>query len=217
MWQHIRQTVFLMAAVFVGSCVFDPDNPCGTNQVLSERDDCICKDGLVFGEDGKTCVPCGEHQVWNNGVCECEEGYDMSGNTCVPIPPGWGDACSGQDPTCLDPWTCYVIDQTEGYCTKTNCSSSEECYAGYACETSENPTVCKRPPVGLNEPCENSEDCEDFEATWCDTFESGTCQVENCTLAPDNCFEGYMCCNLPELLESLPTLCVPPGTCPVED
>jgi hypothetical protein len=54
--------------------------------------------------------------------------------------------------------------------------------------------------------------CEGKEASFCDSFVSGTCLVPNCTLAPDNCFVGKECCDLSSF--GLPiTLCVAAGAC----
>jgi hypothetical protein len=37
------------------------------------------------------------------------------------------------------------------------------------------------------------------------------CQVDNCTVAPNNCYTGYDCCDLTAF--GLNTLCVPEGMC----
>ena len=68
-----------------------------------------------------------------------------------------------------------------------------------------------RPPLGLGDACESSEDCT-AEAGYCEIVQSHTCQVSDCSLDADDCFIGSSCCDLTDF--GLPRLCVPTGTCP---
>jgi hypothetical protein len=67
-------------------------------------------------------------------------------------------------------------------------------------------------PTGLGASCSSSADCAAYEATYCESFQSHTCQVEGCTLEPDDCYPGSICCDLTAF--GMPTLCVPEGQCP---
>lgn len=71
-------------------------------------------------------------------------------------------------------------------------------------------------PTGQDDSCippdGSAASCEGKEASFCDSFVSGTCLVPNCTLAPDNCFAGKECCDLTNF--GLPmTLCIAAGAC----
>ena len=66
-------------------------------------------------------------------------------------------------------------------------------------------------PTGEDMPCSSSADCAGFEATFCDTFVTGTCLVSGCTVVPDSCSAGKECCDLSSF--GLPPLCIAAGAC----
>lgn len=90
------------------------------------------------------------------------------------------------------------------------------CVAGYARATAADPCTelpaDAMKPTGEDAQCTSDADCAGFEASFCDTFVTGTCLVPNCTLAPnDSCFVGKECCDLSSF--GLSTLCIAAGAC----
>ncbi|MBN2194025.1 MAG: hypothetical protein JW751_14515 [Polyangiaceae bacterium] len=185
------------ALVTPSACVFDPDDRCGPHQVpYGDNQRCVCEDGYAWAEGG--CVACEDHEVASADGCVCEEGYSRltEGGPCELPPPGLGAECDEDNP-CGEPYPqCEPVDGATGYCTSVGCETSDDCEAGYACDDTVDPTVCRRPPTGLGQPCESDEDCAGTEATYCDLFVTMGCLVQGCTLDPDNCFVGYECCDL---------------------
>jgi hypothetical protein len=64
----------------------------------------------------------------------------------------------------------------------------------------------------MTKPCTSEADCAGTEATYCDIFVSRSCLVQGCSLDPDNCFEGWECCDLSAFGIPMP-LCLPLGAC----
>jgi hypothetical protein len=186
---------------------------CGKNEV-SGPSGCVCESG--YGRSGATepCSPCGENAITNaSGACECESGYKPAKNGCELIPAGLGAACDGEANSCTDETysVCHLVFETEGYCTKESCSGAGDCTDGYACDTSGAVAYCRRPPVGAGAPCKSITDCENGEATYCDTYNE-VCVVQGCSLSKDDCFPGTECCDL-TLFRVPEPVCVPQGEC----
>jgi hypothetical protein len=125
----------------------------------------------------------------------------------VPCDPG-GLACADET---YD--TCHAIAEAgAGYCTSAGCEDSDGCPDGYACEEGGEGSYCKRPPTGQGASCQSPDDCAGFEATYCESFQLGVCLVQDCTVSPDSCHEGWTCCDLSSLgLDE--TLCIQDGLC----
>ncbi len=190
-------------------CSYDPDERCGPRQVYADPNACICEPGYVFDDSGSDCVRCGEHERENGGVCVCQDGYARSraGAACEQVSAELGAACDDEQPCAGDEFDyCQMSEGSEGYCTSAGCADSNDCKAGYACNTQADPSYCQRPPVGLGQSCESSADCADTEATYCETLTSNTCLVEGCETA-DDCFPGNECCDLSSFLGT--SLCLP--------
>jgi hypothetical protein len=110
--------------------------------------------------------------------------------------------------------TCHPIEGADGagYCTSAGCADSEECPDGFACSDEGGERYCERPPTGQGAACQSAADCADFEATYCESFQRGVCLVQDCTVSPDSCHEGWTCCDLSSVgLDE--TLCVQDGLC----
>ncbi|HWZ92935.1 MAG TPA: hypothetical protein VNW92_28915, partial [Polyangiaceae bacterium] len=150
-------------------CLYNSADRCDPGQSYDPGSGlCICAAGTntVTGDHG--CVPCGEHEVATNDVCTCADGYQMpaGGSTCVIIPKGLGDSCKA-DAECTDATynSCH-LDGDTGYCTNANCSTSDDCTGGYACNTNSAPSFCQRPPTGQGMSCSSDADCAGTEATY---------------------------------------------------
>jgi hypothetical protein len=198
------------------ACVYDPDQRCGENQILSsDGRQCSCVPGAVMTAHG--CTLCGLNEVPGNGVCDCAAGYvrPTLNAACEEAPSAMGMACDTSGAPCTDSTyaTCHVTGGSTGYCTNAGCTSSADCQGGYACDTTATPPFCKRPPVGAGLACQSSADCAGTEATYCDLVVTHQCLVQGCKRTPDDCFSGTVCCDLSTFGVAQP-ICVLPGTCP---
>lgn len=198
----------LLTQVIPG-CLYDSDKPCGDLDVYGDNARCVCPAGSAYTPDG--CVACGAHEVASASGCVCEEGYSKptADAPCAETPTGLGTECDPAAPSCPEPYDHCEPASDAGYCTTSGCSASTDCEGGYACNAD---AVCQRPPVGLGKSCSSPDDCAGTEATFCDTFQTHACQVQGCSLAPNDCFVGFECCDLSAF--GLPEpLCVPQGLC----
>lgn len=206
----------LVGGALAGACTLDSADRCSPNQVYVESTKtCMCAADTVATATG--CVRCGEHEIAGPAGCACEDGFSRAsaGAACEPKVDGSGEACDAAAATpCSDPKFSHCEPSQFGsYCTSTGCTASADCPDGFACDTAASPSVCRRPPVGLAKSCTSSADCADSEATYCDTFATHACLVQGCTVAPDNCFEGWDCCDLSQFGVPQP-ICVAAGGCP---
>ncbi len=180
----------LFQIVWLEGCLYDKNNRCGPNLVLSaDRLSCRCPDATLPGPDG-TCpsltigAPCETSSECPGDLAHCKlpEGY------CTKL------GCAESE-ECGSGFACVPGALGEG--GASNPSSSEV-------------TFCQRPPRGLGQTCESAADCAGTEATWCDIFM--TCSVIGCDLAADDCFPGYECCDVSSFGVPEP-LCVQAGSC----
>jgi hypothetical protein len=200
------------AACALPACVYDGDNPCGEGgfEVYGDNARCVCPEDTVLTAEG--CLECGEHEVATASSCECEAGYarPSAGEACEEVPSGLGAECDPGDSMCPAEYDHCEPAGDAGYCTIADCASSDDCDGGYACNAD---SICERPPVGLGASCSSPDDCAGTEATFCDTVMTMTCQVEGCSLTSNDCFDGYVCCDLSMFGLATP-LCVATGACP---
>jgi hypothetical protein len=211
-WRPPRASRWLLIWIASG-CVLDSDDRCGERQVLWENDmRCVCEEGTAYTPEG--CVPCGANEIASAAGCACAPGFGRPAPelACEELPPGIGAPCA-TPAECLDPTYPYCqVGASGGYCTTANCTTSADCTGGYTCNLGATPTHCQRPPLGAGTPCTSPADCAGTDAIFCDTFVTGTCLVQDCSLAPDNCYMGSECCDLSNV--GLPlNLCVAAGQC----
>ena len=166
---------------------------------------------------GQDCVPCGENETWQSGVCVCSDGFtrDTSdGGACVMG--GAGISCDPADPsTCHDPQftSCRDRGAGVGYCT-TECAADTECPHGFVCDRSSAPATCKSSAVGQGDACVTTADCAGKDADYCESTVTHVCIVVGCSMtSPLSCSEGFSCCDVHSLGLAL-TLCIPEGKCP---
>jgi hypothetical protein len=205
-----------VAAVLVCSgCVFDSDDRCGPGQTYDEDDEiCRCDAGSVIADDGDGCMPCGEHEVVNNGACVCDDGYARATDSgpCEMVAAGLGEACDSDASTpCADDdfSFCFAPDGgDEGYCTRADCEGDDDCPSGYACDEADGQPFCSAPPTGQGTACEAAEDCEDFEASYCEALFINACLVEGCADSGEPCHGDYVCCDYSDLVGI--SVCAPP-------
>jgi hypothetical protein len=115
--------------------------------------------------------------------------------------------CDATTP-CSDPVAnyCFISTNGSGYCAKTGCTTSKDCTAGFFCDLTLAPSVCKRPPTGEGTPCASAQDCAQFEANYCESAVSKTCLVSPCSPSLNNCDDTHICCDFSFM--NLPTICV---------
>ncbi len=210
----IAGALFALLGALPSACTFDPKDRCGKNQLVwGDNELCVCDTKSAYTAMG--CVPCGEHEVPGANGCVCEAGYSRrsSADACEesqPGPMGLGVPCSDSD-TCMDETFnhCEKTSLGTGYCTSAGCTTTADCPNDYACMAG----VCKQPPVGQAKSCTSNADCAGTEATYCDTFASHSCLVQGCSVAPNDCFDGWDCCDLTAFGVPQP-ICVLAGGCP---
>jgi hypothetical protein len=155
----------------------------------------LCPDGEVGTKTGCDCAP----GLTRNDDGDCEGA--KIGATCAS-----DGECTADFPHCELP---------AGYCTKLDCADSAECGStGYACMPvagDNTQTYCRRAPTGLAKACTSADDCAGTEATYCNPFTS-LCDVENCNLAANDCYDGFVCCDLSAFGTPQP-ICTPPAYC----
>lgn len=210
------------AALLVVGCIYDPDHPCGANQLYRDGE-CICVEGAAQNAYLTACVPCGPNEVGAGKTCTCRAGFIRSRSTgaCEPVSAALGSACDPDGAGCSDPVysTCYVPRVETPYCTQSGCTSNAACGGGYACDTRQTPSVCVKLPTGVGETCASDADCAAFEAKHCETYLLKTCLVKDCGSPEVTCFAGSVCCDYSVILLPL-SVCIQPenldqGRCPV--
>jgi hypothetical protein len=178
----------IFLAILAPACLVDLDHRCGANQHYdAEQAYCACDEGYAL--TGTSCVPCGEHEVGSSDGCICSEGYGRE----TP------DA------------KCTELGDVE-----RNCETAADCPVNYGCDKSKSPGTCVAPPDGLGLPCTSSDDCESHTASYCETVVAHSCVVNDCAPDPSKCHGDWVCCDIALLTQSL---CVPPdelenGNCP---
>jgi hypothetical protein len=184
-----RATALLLgglAMVALASCVYDSNKRCGPNQILQMDNggQCVCDDLSVGTADG--CVPCGTNEVAGATGCQCAPGFGKSGPT-DPCTLGGGVIDAGSSNSQAD---------ADSAAQQEVCTTDNDCTGGAACDLKVSPSICRTPPLGLGKACTSTSDCAGTEATFCDVMVTKACAVQGCSLAPDNCFPGYICCDL---------------------
>jgi len=212
-----RRLILSAGLVLAAGCLYDPNQRCSDHEIFSEASGlCHCAEGFVPASAGTGCVACGEHEVSAGLSCSCVSGFARtSSGSCGALPAGQGASCDESmrcSPTTEHTY-CHLNGSGTGYCTTAGCTSNEQCEGGYACELGATQPFCARPPTGQGKHCTTSGDCAGGEATYCETFSSFQCLVEDCVLQPDSCFSGFGCCDLSAL--GVPKrLCLKEGMCP---
>lgn len=82
---------------------------------------------------------------------------------------------------------------------------------GYYCVPSPDSGISESGGAQLGEACEKSEECSE-QASLCmnnpTSPDPGYCTIAECTVNPNDCPEGYHCCDLSIMSSSLPTACL---------
>ena len=79
--------------------------------------------------------------------------------------------CSVDEDCTSSEYSHCQLEGESGYCTKSDCTAgSDDCPGSYACNDRTDPSFCERPPTGLGTACSSNEDCQDFEASYCELF-----------------------------------------------
>ena len=177
----------------------------------------MCADG--YGLVDNRCVACGEHEVGSLDGCACEDGYARpeADGPCEKVE-SLGAPCA-TDAECVDAHNAHCqLDGDAGYCTLADCESSDDCESSldWSCNLRGSPSFCERPPSGLGKSCQSSDECADFEASYCESLSARACLVNECKDAPERCHGDWVCCDIGLIATSL---CVPPselvdGACP---
>lgn len=198
--------VALVIQLFSG-CLYDGDERCGQNQELSESGDaCVCVDGAA--QIGKVCVVCGENEVPGEGECVCDELYEKNGaGQCVSALLGFGEECT-DDSDCPETGAerCVAIDG--GSICTSSCESAADCPSPAGCAIDAEDPFCVPAPSGLDVACASSDECAEFDASYCETMLENKCKVQ-CKDEPGVCHGDFACCDYTSLIGA--ALCISPG------
>ncbi len=211
-WKLALSAAGVWVALVSSSCLYDADQRCGPREHLGSLGSCLCDDQFVLQDHG--CVPCGDNETWQNGVCVCSAGYARATDGAACTLSGAGLACDPSTPaSCTDPnFALCRAANGGGYCTK-DCAADTDCPHGFACDTTASPATCKTAAVGQGDACTSDSDCAGKDATYCEVLQSHVCLVQGCSTGdPSSCSEGWTCCDL-HSLGLAKTLCVPEGKC----
>lgn len=192
-----------VSALF-GGCLYDPQDRCGENQELAETGDaCVCIDGAA--QIGRECILCGDNEVPGQGACDCEEGYDRNGaGVCVRGFDGFAEECS-DDSDCPEDGASRCVSSDSGSFCSLDCEEASDCPSPAGCEVDETEPYCVPAPSGLDTPCSSSDECEPFEANYCETMLENKCKVQ-CKDEPGVCHGDWACCDYSNLIGA--ALCV---------
>jgi hypothetical protein len=168
---------------------------------------CVCDSNAVAVPGG--CQVCAADEVPVSGKCDCAAGQTKNADhVCVTVA-GLGDACDTGTSSCTSAQYSYCAASgagTAGTCTN-QCTTDNDCDSSYTCADWKSPAYC-RTFTGVGDACASSADCT-RDAKYCDTFQTHTCVVSNCSLTDNDCPRGSMCCDFSAF--GLGTLCA--GAC----
>jgi hypothetical protein len=82
------------------------------------------------------------------------------------------------------------------------CTSSTDCEEAELCDIY-GTEQCESAPDGLGADCSSAADCTDTEATYCEVFQTRTCQIEGCEEQGGVCPGDMVCCQYAVLSNSL--------------
>jgi hypothetical protein len=198
------------------------EEKCSAHQVELNQDDfklCVCEPGSVIHPSGVGCTPCGENEEAKGDACVCKTGFAKLATDGACEKTEAGTACSG-DTDCPTSYPfCASAPDGAGYCTLKECGKNADCPGTYSCEAAADYHYCKQAPTGLGAPCTSNADCESFEASSCDTFQTHTCLLQGCATGDSVCPNEWGCCDYSGLLGAPLSVCIEPagltdGACP---
>jgi hypothetical protein len=168
----------------------------------------------VLDEDGIGCNPCGENEDSDGITCACKPGYTRPSEGAACMASSLGAACSS-NAECGGQFSFCVMDGADGYCSSEGCTSSADCEPHWYCEQDGSSSVCKKPPEGYRQACAGPDDCAGTAATFCDSFQTQSCQIQGCGKGAP-CPGDWSCCDISLIGISL---CIEPsgivdGACP---
>lgn len=206
---RILQAVLAVAiGATTSACVYDSDRRCGPAMTYVEATrTCVCDSNAVAEPGG--CRACAADEIPVMGKCGCPAGQTKNADNVCSVVAGLGDPCDTATSPCTSAEYSYcAVDGagTAGTCTKT-CATDADCGSAYTCADWETQPYC-RTFEGLGDTCASSADCTG-DARYCDTFQTHTCVVSDCSLTDHDCPRSTMCCDFSAF--GLGTLCA--GAC----
>jgi len=209
-------TLCMLAA---SSCIVGGDK-CDEHQVVVHGtfELCVCEPGAVINPDGVGCTPCGAHEEVKDDACVCKSGFAKTKADGACMKSEIGAACDATT-SCGSDFPYCASSAAEGYCT-SECADNGDCPTDWTCETQAETHYCSKPRTGLGASCASSADCADFDAKFCDTFQTHTCLLADCATGDTLCPNAWACCDFSSLLGSPLSICTTPeqltsGDCPM--
>lgn len=199
-------------------CLIDSDR-CDAHQVKVHDENfslCVCEPNAVFAPRGYGCIPCGENEEVQNGLCACKAGFSKATTDAACAMSQAGAACSATEPCGAE----FPYCATGGYCSRTGCTTAADCPGGWSCELDGSTHFCRRPPTGVGVSCTSSADCAGFEANYCETLMAHTCMLFGCAAKAVTCPNEWACCDFSSLINIPFSFCITPaqltdGECPM--
>jgi hypothetical protein len=197
-----------------GCIVEDGDKACSKNQVRVDGEGllfCECAPGYIIDTTNNVdCIPCGENEQAVKGKCECSEGFTRPSEGAACQMSALGAACS-DNAGCSGDFPVCVVGSGGGYCTES-CTASTDCERGWVCDTAASGKACKKPPTGYGMSCMTAADCAGNDASFCESFQSKSCQVECSKTKP--CPGDWGCCDFTVMVICLEPSALMGGMCP---
>ena len=192
-----------MISVANTACIYDSSDRCGTAMKFNEAANaCVCADNAIPVIGG--CQACPTGQIVTGGKCGCPTGETLDANNQCATVAGLGEACTTSADCKTAPYTDCAPDTATGAksCTKA-CTANADCDGAYTCATWEAAPYCRQ-FTSYGDSCASSADCTG-DASYCDTFTTHKCDVQNCSLTENDCPRDTMCCDFSSF--GLGTLC----------
>ncbi len=154
--------------------------------------------------------PCRDNEVLHEVtfVCMCRDGYALSPDGCTKC--GRNEVAQGGACACRPGYAKLGADAT--------CTEVEQ--PGPATDAGSDAAIPDEAPPprlsaeGEGTACTSDDQCSAFpDATSCDAFVK-MCSIKDCSIDPNNCPEGYACCDVSVFAPGAPNVCIREA-CPV--
>lgn len=197
LWAALGVSALAVGASLGAACIMEDDR-CGPYQVrLPDQNLCVCTMESVLNPDGPGCLPCGPNEWALDEKCVCKSGFTRPSEEALcekSAGSTLGQPCSADAP-CSEPNPYCATVGRASYCTRTGCTTHEDCPESWVCAQEGDFRIC-RLQLGFLRECTSQEDCAGTEATYCETYQIRRCLVQGCLADKSVCASRQVCCDL---------------------